>query len=493
VRTKPHTYPKKRYFFFLLILSLAICACGGDKDEATQAPARQDAQTSGEPSGAQPTASPAPSVSGGEETVQQPPVSGGEEEMQRPSVEGAANLNDLDSYRMRLTTRMLSADGSWGPDETMEMTWVRETQANHTIMYDASGNPGMEMISIGDDVWMKMGDAWTHIGQEAPATNTSVDLDSMLQDIQSGMTLLGEETVNDVHCKHYSVDADLTIDMPDATGATGEVTAHIEGEMWLADQGGLPAVVIRSRAETSMALFAGNSMTMYEERDVYDINAPISIEPPAEASAMLDLPGQSEGQPAAPENQPLAPPAEPSGAPLEVADLKGLNSYRLAMTYRSQPAQEMATEIVFTEEWVREPPARRFSVSYGADMPTMEYIIVGGSAWMNVGGTWMMTAETDVQDANDNMAEFLAPDPNMIPVGEETVNGVHCQHYTLDVELDFETVHHEMWVADQDGLPPVIIRSVYQVTVKMGETTLVNGGELNVTDINTPITIEPPQ
>jgi hypothetical protein len=245
-----------------------------------------------------------------------------------------------------------------------------------------------------------------------------------------------------------------------------------------------------------MAAFAGSPMTVYEERDVYDINAPISIEPPAETTAMLGLSDQSEGQPAAPdaqpdapENQPLAPPAEP----LQVADLKGLNSYRLAMTYSSQPAGGPATEIVFTEEWVREPPARRLSVSYGADMPTMEYIIVGGSAWMNVGGTWMVTSETEVQDANDNMAEFMTPDSNMTPVGEETVNGVHCKHYILDVETDLETVHHEMWVADQDDLPPVVIRAVYQVTISMGETTLVNGGEINVSDINTPITIEPPQ
>ncbi|MGD9101233.1 MAG: hypothetical protein PVF45_12205 [Anaerolineae bacterium] len=489
MRTKPHTYLTKRYFFFLLILSLAICSCGGDKDEATQAPAKQDVQKSGE----QPIAPPAPSVSGGEETVQQPPVSDGEAETQRPSVEGAANLNDLDSYRMRLTTRMLNGDGSWGPDETMEMTWVRETQANHTMMYDPSGNPGMEMISIGDDVWMKMGDAWMHAGQDAPATNTSVDLGSMLQDIQSGMTLLGEETVNGVHCKHYSVDADLTIDMPDATGATSEVTAHVKGEMWLADQSGLPAVVIRSKSETTMALFAGNSMTMYEERDVYDINAPISIEPPAEAAEMPGLPAVSEGQPASPEIQPEAPSLEAAGAPLQVADLQDLNSYRLSMTSRVQSSGAPVVEVVLTEEWVREPPARRLAVSLGAGMPEMEYIIIGNSAWMNLGGNWVTVPESEVEDFDEDLSSLMTPDPGMALVGEETVNGIHCKHYIQDVEMESQSTHHEMWVADQDDLPAVAIRAIYRLEMNMGEMTTVTEGELNVTDINTPITIEPPQ
>jgi hypothetical protein len=215
---------------------------------------------------------------------------------------------------------------------------------------------------------------------------------------------------------------------------------------------------------------------------------------------MLNQPDQSENQPAAPdaqpdapETQPLAPAVEALDAPLEVADLKGLNSYRLAMTYSSQSEGTPVVEVVFTEEWTREPPARRLSMSYGADMPAVEYIIVDGAAWMNVGGTWMSASETEVEDANDNMAELMTPDSSMTPVGEETVNGVHCQHYTLDVENNMETVHHEIWVADQDDLPPVVIHSVYQVTISMGETTMVNEGQINVTDINTPITIEPPQ
>jgi hypothetical protein len=42
-------------------------------------------------------------------------------------------------------------------------------------------------------------------------------------------------------------------------------------------------------------------------------------------------------------------------------------------------------------------------------------------------------------------------------------------------------------------LPAVAIRAIYRLEMNMGEMTTVTEGELNVTDINTPITIEPPQ
>lgn len=477
--TRPHTYLTRRYFFLLLILSLAICSCGGDKDEATQPPAKQDVQASG----AGPAAPPETGGAGGEEMAQQ------------PSVEGAANLNDLDSYRMRLTTRLLNDDGSWGSDETMEMTWVRETQANHIIMYDPSGNPGMEMISIGDTTWLNMGATWVQADapQEDRGASPPVDLESLLQDIQGGMALVGEETVNDVHCKHYTVDTEFSVELSDPSGIARTLTGHIKGDVWQADQSGLPPVVIRSQTETELAMFEGHTMTLSEERDVYDINVPTTIEPPAEVAEMPGLPTTLDGQPASPEIQPQAPALEGADAPLQVADLQNLNSYRLSMTSRVQSSGAPVVEVVLTEEWVREPPARRLAVSLGAGMPEMEYIVIGNSAWMNLGGNWMTIPESEVEDLNEDLSSLMTPDPGMALVGEETVNGIHCKHYIQDVETDSQSVHHEMWVANQDGFPEVAIRAIYRLEMNMGEMTTVTEGEVNVTDINTLITIEPPQ
>ena len=424
----------------------------------------------------------------------EPPAASGEGSSPSPATGTVAGLDGLDSYRMRMTMRMPNADGSgWGPDERMEMEWVRQPEASRIVMADASGSVELEMISIGDDTWMKMGDAWMHVGadQGAQAAGTPVDLDSIVEEIRGGMTLVGEETVNDVHCKHYTVDSEFSIEMPDPTAeGPRAVTGHIKGEMWLADESDLPAIVIRSKAETEMVLSGGEPMTMYDERDVYDINVPITIEPPADVTGM---PGATEPT-AAPESQPATPlPEQPAGAPLETASLEGLDSYRITMTYQAGDGAGSGAQIVYTEEWVREPPARRFTMSVAEGVPATEYVIIGDSAWIKAGGAWMTIPEADVEDADDNLSAFLTPDSDMTLVGEETVNGIPCQHYVADIELTSQSIHHEMWVADQDDLPAVVVRSVYRLELKSGETTMVTDAEVNVTDINAPITIEPPE
>ena len=64
---------------------------------------------------------------------------------------------------------------------------------------------------------------------------------------------------------------------------------------------------------------------------------------------------------------------------------------------------------------------------------------------------------------------------------------------TRDVETPLQTLHHEIWVVEQPDTPPVAVRMVYQMEVTSGQTPMVNSGEVNVTEINAPIKIEPPQ
>ena len=73
------------------------------------------------------------------------------------------------------------------------------------------------------------------------------------------------------------------------------------------------------------------------------------------------------------------------------------------------------------------------------------------------------------------------------------VNGFHTRHYVRDVEVPMETLHHEIWVVDQPDMPPVAVRMVYELEVTSGQMQMVTTGQVDVTEINTPITIEPPQ
>jgi formylglycine-generating enzyme required for sulfatase activity len=225
----------------------------------------------------------------------------------------------------------------------------------------------------------------------------------------------------------------------------------------------------------------------------YDINAAITIEPP---SGAIELPGPSGGPAVTPTpsmEQAQATPVEQAGAPLEVSDLEEVNSYRLTMTSSAGAADTDMSSVVITEEWVREPGARRLTVSYGTGAPEVEYIIIGSSAWVRVGQEWITIPESEVESYEDNLSAFLRPEPDMVFAGEETVNGIRCKHYVRDIDLSTQTLHHEIWVADQADLPSVVVRVVYRSEVKSGEMSMLTLGEIDVTDINAPITIEPPQ
>ena len=256
--------------------------------EATPAVEKEPTPTAVPPM-ATPTAISTPTPAS-EQPAKQPPAA--------PS--GAAGLiakpeDALDSYRMRSTMRTQEDDGSWGPLFKMETEWVREPPARHMVMYGESEAEGMEIITIGDTTWMKMGDIWmtSEAGESPEEAGPPVDLESILQEMEGGMTLVGEETVNGVHCKRYTLDVEVSVPLPRPEGApqgetdlAQEITVHVQGEAWVADQSDLPPVIIRAETQGEMTFKAPSgdrTMVVQEEREVYDINTPITIEPPAEA------------------------------------------------------------------------------------------------------------------------------------------------------------------------------------------------------------------
>jgi len=93
--------------------------------------------------------------------------------------------------------------------------------------------------------------------------------------IKAAMVFDGEETVNDVHCRRYTVDTDL-----DYTRETGShTTGHAKGTMWVADQAGIPPVVVRAIMDEELIVDGEPSHPSWEF-DLLDINQPVTIEPP---------------------------------------------------------------------------------------------------------------------------------------------------------------------------------------------------------------------
>jgi len=206
----------------------------------------------------------------------------------------------LDSFRKQITTRTQQEGGSWGPEVKMELTWVREPEAaTHMIMYDESGVAGAEMISIGDKQWVKIGEMWVMSEGAETSEQAEVpgDWDRLMREAQQamegGMSLVGEETVNGVHCKHYSVDAQVAIPFPLPQDAAQEAeetlltefVLHQKGDMWIADQSDLPQVAIRTRTEAHMTTKSpsGDEVTAIQQQiDLFEINEPVTIERPSD-------------------------------------------------------------------------------------------------------------------------------------------------------------------------------------------------------------------
>ena len=487
-----------------LLCSLAACS-SGEKAAPTKPAVAQATQ----PPAKQPTSSPKPSTPTPEQakptakpakpTATPVPPSPTPVAEAKPSMLVASPEDTLDSYRMRTTMRLLEGEGLLGEEFNTEVAWVQDPPSRHTAMYGSSRDEAMEIITIGDTTWVKAGGTWIKSegeqgaeegGSLAGQEKFQASLEDILRDMEGGMKPAGKDTVNGVRCQRYTVDADFSIPFPIPEDAPEdarqlmptEMVGRVQGEICVADQRGLPPVIVRSQTTQELTFqYASRddeTMVYEEERELYDINTPITIEPPEGAMEMPSLPTPSPGEQA-------TPPAEQPGASVEVASLDDLDSYRLDWSVQMQMSAGGGTKMSYTMEWVREPPARHLVMSIGGG-PFGEYTWIGDTIWAKMGDTWMQATEEDAADAFDQLGEVMTPDSDMVLAGEETVNGVRCKHYVYDFG---DMMHKEIWVADQSDLPPIVIRGMF----RMETTQMVTEAEGNVYDINTPITIEPPK
>jgi regulation of enolase protein 1 (concanavalin A-like superfamily) len=203
-----------------------------------------------------------------------------------------ADMKSLSSYRMSMMTKVSEGSGSVS---YMKYEWVRDQKAEHAWMEDANGKITEVYIKIGDKYWMYMGLAGMGWIEQPPQTTTassvSSDLASQIKQLQQDVEhskvrfdKKGTETVNNVRCTRYEFEYTLTVDMPNIqTGGTTKTDAHSTGEAWIADQSGLPAVMIKSKSTTDITM-SGEKTVMDMEQNLTDIGAAITINPPEGAT-----------------------------------------------------------------------------------------------------------------------------------------------------------------------------------------------------------------
>lgn len=245
----------------LLVVASLACSLGGTTGGAPEA---------GEEVAEQPATAEAGAVSGGEQPT-------GE----APALEIASDaLSGLDSYRARIVSQWTPLGGE--PESTaVEEAYTREPAGRRIVIETEQGTS--EMVQIGDTSWLCSNGtcAQTQMSEDDLVSGFGVlalDPGALVSDADH--TYVGEETVNDVHTRHYS----LNLTAAEVALLSQGSISDVHADVWIADEAGLPEFVVRHQMgwEETRAEQEGTFDYSYE---VYDVNAPITIEPPAGATA----------------------------------------------------------------------------------------------------------------------------------------------------------------------------------------------------------------
>jgi regulation of enolase protein 1 (concanavalin A-like superfamily) len=251
-----------------LILSvIGAAGCGGKSDSSTT---KSGGQTTNSTSGQTTTAtSTVPNPSG------------------FPDI---ADMKSLSSYRLSIMNKGLKGIAA-GTVSYLKYEWVRDMKAEHSWMEDANGKVTEVYIKIGETYWIWFGVGDMGWVKQPPQTTTppssiSSDLAAQLKQVMADVKnskarfdKKGTETVNNVNCILYEFDYNLTTELPNFSGGKSTTVEHSSGNMWIANQSGLPAVIIKSKS-TSELTMDGEKTVMETEYNLTDIGTAITINPP---------------------------------------------------------------------------------------------------------------------------------------------------------------------------------------------------------------------
>ncbi|MBN1977706.1 MAG: hypothetical protein JW918_09920 [Anaerolineae bacterium] len=231
--------------------------------------------TTGDEATTAPEVSPTEDAGGEEE-------SGGKDEIAASDISGG--LEGLDSYRMHFT---MTFEGTSGDGETeqstleMEVEYVRDPFAMRIAISGSDEDVGltggtMEMVQIGDQQYTVFeGQCMVTPAEESLAETALFETEDLLSDIESAHRVMPDETVNGVACRHYTFDEQSMVGF---TSAKGEIWVAVDGDY-------LVKYTLEADGKNSINDEEGHVEWVYEVRD---INAPITIEPPAGCESVAE-------------------------------------------------------------------------------------------------------------------------------------------------------------------------------------------------------------
>jgi len=275
----------KRICLASFVLVLLLTACGGGGGATfTSAPTRQAAAVPTSTSAAQAPAVEPTAASSTEPTAAPTEASGAAGLLGDLLDLGSIQINPeqlggdtLQSYRLRVHWTVEPKPDSTvaASDMAMEIAHTSDPLAEQFTM-GGDGADAFSTIRIGDKLWFQSGDQWIEMSSDDMASSmedTLFSLDQATAGLSGDAKLVGREEVNGIATRHYSFDETVP-------GMALGIYGKIKGDVWVAEDGDYTVRYVYS-AENDDATYGW-------DWDVYDINVPFTIEPPADAQGARD-------------------------------------------------------------------------------------------------------------------------------------------------------------------------------------------------------------
>ena len=296
----------------LLILTLASLACGlnlgktepassGEEPaaQATEATSTEEQAAPAEP--AQEQAQPSETESAAVEEPTEAPAESAQGDAEEAPLDLNTSISGLETLNSYRNTFRIDWNGTKGGEPVtgflaMNGAYVREPPAQEihfegqgSLVGEDQGPSNVTFIQVGDTAWFyeSESDTWSQLpaGSLDFAGGFFFAPQEFLSEFNTdkGRRSLLPQEVNGVQCYKYTFDEKDFMSQEDVT--QGEVT-RAKGEAYVAVDGGY---VVRFNVDADVRytdpdqVFQDGTMTM--AFDVFDINQPITIEPPAEAKA----------------------------------------------------------------------------------------------------------------------------------------------------------------------------------------------------------------
>jgi len=188
--------------------------------------------------------------------------------------------------------------------------------------------------------------------------------------------------------------------------------------------------------------------------------------------------------------------------------LQSLTSYRYTTTMKYEATGDSAADsgTVEVHGEYSAPDQYHLTVHDSSEAESSEFVKIGNSLWVRDGQDWTKVPDMAVPAMSQsifsfglsyvwgNLAESMEIGSNF--VGNETVNGVKCRHYSStnsdwekEIKEGFQNAHSDVWVAEA-GYP---VKFVFTAS---GTDEDGNSGSMewrsDVTDVNSEVSISAP-